>query len=86
MRDIIDMAAERGAYIDQSQSLNLFGETPSYPKIYSMHMYAWKKGLKTGMYYLRTRAAADPIQFTVRNRVHRRETEYAEEECLVCSA
>jgi ribonucleoside-diphosphate reductase alpha chain len=86
MRDIIDMAADRGAFIDQSQSLNLFVETPSFPKIYSMHMYAWKKGLKTGMYYLRTRAAADPIQFTVRNRPQRRETEYAEEECLVCSA
>ena len=83
MRDIIDMAVDRGAFIDQSQSLNLFVETPSFSKIYSMHMYTWEKGLKTGMYYLRTRAAADPIQFTVR----KPERECNEDEgCLLCSA
>lgn len=64
-KTIINMAADRGAYIDQSQSLNLFIESPNYAKITSMHFYAWKKGLKTGMYYLRSKAAADAIQFTV---------------------
>jgi ribonucleoside-diphosphate reductase alpha chain len=62
---IIDMAADRGAYIDQSQSLNLFLQNPNAAKLTSMHFYAWKKGLKTGMYYLRTKAAADAIKFTV---------------------
>lgn len=62
---IIDMAADRGAYIDQSQSLNLFMQNPNAAKLTSMHFYAWKKGLKTGMYYLRTKAAADAIKFTV---------------------
>ncbi len=65
MKDIIDMAADRGAYIDQSQSLNLFIENPNFGKLTSMHFYSWKKGLKTGMYYLRTKAAADAIKFTV---------------------
>jgi ribonucleoside-diphosphate reductase alpha chain len=65
MKDIIDMAADRGAFIDQSQSLNLFMQNPNFGKITSMHFYAWKKGLKTGMYYLRTQAAAEAIKFTV---------------------
>jgi len=65
MKDIIDMAADRGAYIDQSQSLNLFIENPNFAKLSSMHFYGWKKGLKTGMYYLRTKAARDAIKFTV---------------------
>ncbi len=65
MKDIIDMAAERGAFIDQSQSMNLFMENANFGKVTSMHFYAWKKGLKTGMYYLRTKAAADAIKFTV---------------------
>lgn len=65
MRDIIDMAAERGKFIDQSQSLNLFVESPNLGKLTSMHFYAWKKGLKTGMYYLRTKAASAAIKFTV---------------------
>ena len=64
-KDIIDMAADRGAYICQSQSLNLFVENPNFGKLTSMHFYAWKKGLKTGMYYLRTKAAVDPIKFTL---------------------
>ncbi|ACU59470.1 ribonucleoside-diphosphate reductase subunit alpha [Chitinophaga pinensis] len=64
-RTIIDMAADRGAFICQSQSLNLFVDTPSAAKLTSMHFYAWKKGLKTGMYYLRTQAAAQAVQFTV---------------------
>jgi ribonucleoside-diphosphate reductase alpha chain len=64
-KTIIDMAADRGAYIDQSQSLNIFLEDPNFAKLTSMHFYGWKKGLKTGMYYLRTKAAADAIKFTV---------------------
>ncbi|MEY4886936.1 MAG: hypothetical protein RL767_407, partial [Bacteroidota bacterium] len=67
MRDIIDMAADRGIFIDQSQSLNLFVESPNMGKLTSMHFYAWKSGLKTGMYYLRTKSAVDAIKFTVSN-------------------
>jgi ribonucleoside-diphosphate reductase alpha chain len=67
MRTIIDMAADRGAYICQSQSLNLFINQPNPSKLTSMHFYAWKKGLKTGMYYLRTQAASQAVKFTVEN-------------------
>lgn len=62
---IIEMAAARGAYICQSQSMNVFMENANFAKLTSMHFYAWKQGLKTGMYYLRTKAAADAIKFTV---------------------
>lgn len=62
---VIDMAADRGAYICQSQSMNLFVQDPNFGKLTSMHFYAWKKGLKTGMYYLRSKAATDAIKFTV---------------------
>ena len=62
---VIEMAADRGAYIDQSQSLNLFMEDANFSKMTSMHFYAWKKGLKTGMYYMRTKSAVDAIKFTV---------------------
>ena len=71
---IIDMAADRGRFIDQSQSMNLFMESPTMSKLSSMHMYAWKAGLKTGMYYLRSKAKARPIQFSL------------EPECVACSA
>ena len=64
-KSIIDMAADRGAFIDQSQSLNIFMENPSMAKLSSMHMYGWKKGLKTGSYYIRTRSKARPIKFTI---------------------
>ncbi|MHA4844342.1 ribonucleoside-diphosphate reductase subunit alpha [Flavitalea antarctica] len=64
-RNIIDMAADRGAFICQSQSLNLFVDSPSSSKLTSMHFYAWKSGLKTGMYYLRSKAASQAVQFTV---------------------
>ena len=64
-RALIDMAADRGAYICQSQSLNLFVDTPTNSKLTSMHFYAWRKGLKTGMYYLRSKAASQAVQFTV---------------------
>ena len=73
-KTIIDMAADRGVYIDQSQSMNLFVESPTISKLSSMHMYAWKTGLKTGMYYLRSKAKARPIQFSL------------EAECSMCSA
>jgi len=62
---IIDQAADRGAYVCQSQSLNLFVENPTFSKLSSMHFYGWQKGLKTGMYYLRSKAAVDPIKFTL---------------------
>ncbi|WP_154856747.1 ribonucleoside-diphosphate reductase subunit alpha [Cyclobacterium xiamenense] len=62
---IIDMAADRGAYVCQSQSMNLFLQEPNFGKLTSMHFYAWKKGLKTGIYYLRSKAASSAIQFTV---------------------
>lgn len=64
-RTLIDMAADRGAYICQSQSLNIFIQDTNFAKLTSMHFYAWKKGLKTGMYYLRSKSAADAIKFTV---------------------
>ncbi|MEI6582834.1 MAG: ribonucleoside-diphosphate reductase subunit alpha [Chitinophagia bacterium] len=64
-RTLIDMAADRGAYICQSQSLNLFVDAPTTSKLTSMHFYGWRKGLKTGMYYLRSKAASQAVQFTV---------------------
>ncbi|KHJ39008.1 ribonucleoside-diphosphate reductase 1 subunit alpha [Pedobacter glucosidilyticus] len=65
MRNVIDMAADRGAFICQSQSLNLFISSPTASKLTSMHFYSWKKGLKTGMYYLRTQAATQAVKFSV---------------------
>jgi ribonucleoside-diphosphate reductase alpha subunit len=65
MKDIVDMSADRGKFVDQSQSLNLFLADPSVDKLTAMHFYAWKKGLKTGMYYLRTKPAVNAIQYTV---------------------
>lgn len=67
MKDIIDMSRQRGYFIDQSQSLNLFMENANFAKLTSMHFYAWKSGLKTGMYYLRTKSAVDAIKFTLDN-------------------
>jgi ribonucleoside-diphosphate reductase alpha chain len=67
MKDIIDMSRQRGYFIDQSQSLNLFMQDATYAKLTSMHFYAWKSGLKTGMYYLRTKSAVDAIKFTLNN-------------------
>ena len=68
-RSIIDMAADRGAYICQSQSMNLFLEKVTFRKMTSMHFHAWNKGLKTGMYYLRTKPATDPIKFTLKKQL-----------------
>jgi ribonucleoside-diphosphate reductase alpha chain len=62
---LLDMAADRGAFIDQSQSLNIFMENANFAKLTSMHFYGWKAGLKTGMYYLRTKSATDAIKFTL---------------------
>lgn len=73
-RNLIDMSADRGAFICQSQSLNLFVQSPSKAKLTSMHFYGWKKGLKTGMYYLRTQAASQAIQFTVKKQAEEQKT------------
>merc|ERR1712106_171651 len=64
-KTLINMAAERGRYVDQSMSFNIHMTDPNIGKLTSMHFYGWKKGLKTGMYYLRTKAATDAIKFTV---------------------
>jgi len=97
-KNLIDMAADRGAYIDQSQSFNVHMTNVSTGKLSSMHFYAWKKGLKTGMYYLRSQAAADAIKFTVDQAALEADakkkleamslnaTKKDEEECLNCGA
>lgn len=72
MKDLMDMAADRGAFIDQSQSFNCFIAQPSTAKLTSMHFYAWKKGLKTGCYYLRSQNVVNAIQFTVDQRALQR--------------
>lgn len=69
---ILDMAADRGAFVCQSQSMNLFVESPNFAKLSSMHFYAWQLGLKTGMYYLRSKAAVDPIKFTLSEKHQRK--------------
>lgn len=92
-RVLIDQAADRGAFICQSQSMNLFMDDPTFSKLTSMHFYAWKKGLKTGLYYLRTKAKAAAQQFTIDPRTRSKwlggkteETEETEEGCVSCSA
>nr|XP_009943940.1 PREDICTED: ribonucleoside-diphosphate reductase large subunit [Opisthocomus hoazin] len=92
-KTILKMAADRGAFIDQSQSLNIHIAEPNYGKLTSMHFYGWKQGLKTGMYYLRTKPAANPIQFTLnKEKLREREKASKEEEekernkaAMVCS-
>ncbi|NWQ83923.1 RIR1 reductase, partial [Columbina picui] len=92
-KTILKMAADRGAFIDQSQSLNIHIAEPNYGKLTSMHFYGWKQGLKTGMYYLRTKPAANPIQFTLnKEKLREREKANKEEEekernkaAMVCS-
>ena len=84
MKHVIDMAADRGAFICQSQSMNLWMEDPNYAALTSMHFYAWTKGLKTGMYYLRRKARHQPQQFTIEPEA-KKETE-KEEVCEMCSA
>jgi len=90
MKHVIDMAADRGAYICQSQSLNLWMEEPVYNKLTSMHFYAWEKGLKTGMYYLQTKPATDAIKFTVDQVISEETTEgeslsLEEQAAIACS-
>ena len=91
-KSILDMAADRGAFICQSQSLNLFMPSPTFSKLTSMHFYGWKKGLKTGMYYLRSRSAVDAVKVTVSSEKKAKESYVKEaqsnepEDCLTCSA
>tara|TARA_B100001750_G_scaffold68540_2_gene54670 strand:+ start:2030 stop:4390 length:2361 start_codon:yes stop_codon:yes gene_type:complete len=86
-KSIIDMAADRGAYICQSQSMNIHMQDATFGKLTSMHFHAWKKGLKTGLYYLRTKAAADAIKFTIvkdeKKSIEEKEKEQAAIECSV---
>ena len=87
-KSIIEMAADRGAYICQSQSLNIFMENANFGKLTSMHFYGWEKGLKTGMYYLRTKAATDAIKFTLDKSVNQQPKAKTEEEVqaeIACS-
>lgn len=88
MRSLIDMAADRGAFICQSQSLNLWVEDPSYTRLTAMHLYAWKKGLKTGVYYLRRKPKAKAQQFTIEpaKRVTAAKDQEDDGTCLLCSA
>jgi len=79
MKDIIEMAADRGRFVDQSQSMNLFIESPKIENVSKMHMFAWKKGLKTGMYYMRTKSAMNAVKVTV-------QPQQCDETCLTCSA
>ena len=92
-RTVIDMAADRAPFIDQTQSMNLWLSNPTFGKVNSMHMYAWKKGLKTGMYYLRSRSAVDAVKVTVSSEKNTRESiinnsseNNEPEDCLTCSA
>jgi len=86
MKTIIDLAADRGPYVCQSQSLNLFISDPTYAKLTSMHFYAWRKGLKTGIYYLRTRAAVGAQKFTVEPSTAAAAPKVEEKECTMCSS
>jgi ribonucleoside-diphosphate reductase alpha subunit len=86
MKTIIDLAADRAPYICQSQSLNLFISDPTYAKLTSMHFYAWRKGLKTGIYYLRTRAAVGAQKFTVDPSTTAAVPKVEEKECTMCSS
>ncbi len=91
-KTVIDMAADRAPFIDQTQSMNLWLATPTFGKVNSMHMYAWKKGLKTGMYYLRSRSAVDAVKVTVSSEKKAKESYVKEaqsnepEDCVTCSA
>jgi ribonucleotide reductase alpha subunit len=87
MKHILEMARDRGAYICQSQSTNLWMKNPDYKKLTAMHMFAWNCGLKTGIYYLRTKAKAAPQQFTIEPPSNPgTQTNDDEEECLMCGA
>jgi ribonucleoside-diphosphate reductase alpha chain len=85
-KTLIDMAAQRGAYVCQSQSLNLYVADPDFRKLTSMHVYAWQQGLKTGIYYLRTKSVVKAQQFTVEPVQVPSQQAKKEEECVMCSA
>ena len=85
MKYILEMSVDRGAYICQSQSLNLWVKEPTYNKLTSMHFFAWKNGLKTGIYYLRTKAKAAPQQFTIEPE-QQNNNDYNVDECLMCGS
>jgi ribonucleoside-diphosphate reductase alpha chain len=91
-KTVIDMAADRAPFIDQTQSMNLWLSSPTFGKVNSMHMYAWKKGLKTGMYYLRSRSAVDAVKVTVSSEKQAKDQflkasqNNEPEDCLTCSA
>tara|TARA_R110002072_G_scaffold64203_7_gene159899 strand:+ start:62449 stop:64809 length:2361 start_codon:yes stop_codon:yes gene_type:complete len=84
-KSVIDMSAGRAPYIDQGQSLNVHMQEPNFGKLSSMHFYAWKSGLKTGMYYLRTRAAVNAVQFTVKNDTAKPTEVVDNEAAMLCS-
>jgi ribonucleoside-diphosphate reductase alpha subunit len=86
MKHVIDMAADRGAFICQSQSLNLWVEDPTYNTLTSMHFYSWKQGLKTGIYYLRRKAKHQAQQFTIEPEAKEKTNEENDEICEMCSA
>jgi len=87
MRQLIDMSADRGAYICQSQSLNLWMEDPNYNTLTSMHFYSWSKGLKTGIYYLRRKAKHQAQQFTIEpEKTNNNNNNEDTEICEMCSA
>jgi ribonucleotide reductase alpha subunit len=87
MKHLIDMSADRGAFICQTQSLNLWMEDPVYNKLTSMHFYSWEKGLKTGIYYLRRKAKHQAQQFTIEPEQNEKNNiEEKEEICEMCSA
>ena len=85
MKSIIDMAADRAPFVDQSMSMNLWVKDPTYEKLTAMHFYSHSKGLKTGMYYLRTKAKAAPQQFTI-DPTENNIDDVDDEGCLTCSA
>ena len=90
-KELINMTAERGWFVDQSQSFNIHMKNVNYGKLTSMHFYGWKQGLKTGMYYLRTQAAAEPIKFSIDKSLEKKNKEVImcsldnPDECLMCS-
>ena len=93
-KSIIDMARARAPFVDQGQSMNIYMESPDFAKLSSMHFYTWESGLKTGMYYLRSRAAVNPVQFTVNKKPKEGEAEpptavcnlESPEDCISCGS
>ena len=82
MKSVIDQCHDRGVFIDQMQSMNLFMSNPNYKKLTSMHFYGWKKGLKTGSYYIRSKPSTEAIKFTVESSSSKKD----DGDCLMCSS